>query len=234
MIYGVVLAGGIGSRMGGDKPKQFYIVGGKPVIIHTVEKFITVNDFEKVLVLCPEDWVEYTVGLIAKYIPNREKIIVLKGGDTRNETLMNAIKYIDKEGNLDDNTVIVTHDAVRPFVTHRILNENIKAMEVCDACDTVVPATDTIVEALDNEIISNIPDRKFLYQGQTPQTFKALKLKKLYDSLTAEEKDVLTDAAKIFVIKGQQVQLVPGETYNIKITYPYDITVAEALIKTGV
>lgn len=233
MIYGVILAGGIGSRMGSiEKPKQFLSIGEKPVIIHTVEKFRLIKDFDEVLVLCPDDWTEYTDELIEKYIPNRTSIKVLSGGPTRNETLMNAIRYIESKGCLDDETVIVTHDAVRPFVTLRILQENIRAMEQCDACDTVIPATDTIVESLNHEDISTIPDRKFLYQGQTPQTFKAKKLKYLYENLTEEEKDVLTDAAKIFVIKGESVKLIRGETFNIKITYPYDLTVAEALIKT--
>ena len=233
MIYGVILAGGIGSRMGSiEKPKQFLSIGEKPVIIHTVEKFRLIKDFDEVLVLCPDDWTEYTDELIEKHIPDRSSIKVLSGGPTRNETLMNAIRYIESKGCLDDETVIVTHDAVRPFVSLRILQENIRAMEQCDACDTVIPATDTIVESLNHGDISTIPDRKFLYQGQTPQTFKAKKLKYLYENLTEEEKNILTDAAKIFVIKGESVKLIRGETFNIKITYPYDLTVAEALIKT--
>ena len=141
------------------------------------------------------------------------------------------IKYIENEGNLDENTVIVTHDSVRPFVTHRILEDNVKAALKFGACDTVVAATDTIVESLDNNIISQIPDRSKMYQGQTPQSFKAAKLKELYYSLTDAEKDILTDAAKIFVTKGEPVQLVEGEVFNIKITYPYDLRVAEALLK---
>lgn len=235
MVYGVILAGGIGSRMNcSEKPKQFLNVGGKPIIIHTIEKFILIKNFEKILVLCPEDWVEYTDEMIGKYIPRRDDVIVLAGGKTRNETVMNAVGYIEKNHALAEDTVIVTHDAVRPFVTTRILKDNIKAMEKCDACDTVIPATDTIVESTDGAFISQIPNRKFLYQGQTPQTFKAKKLKKLYGELSESEKDILTDAAKIFTIKGEKVCLVNGETYNIKITYPYDLTVAESLIKNDI
>lgn len=231
MVYGVILAGGVGKRMGSsEKPKQFLNIGGRPIIIHTIEKFALINDFEEVLVVCPKEWMEYTNELISKYIPLREHIVVLQGGETRNETLMNSIKYIEKKGKLDDNTIIVTHDAVRPFVTRRIIKDNIAAMKEYDACDTVIPATDTIVESMDNDNISQIPDRKFLYQGQTPQTFKALKLRNLYNELSNEEKEILTDAAKIFVIKGNSVHLINGETFNIKITYPYDLTVAEALI----
>lgn len=235
MIYGVILAGGVGRRMGGgEKPKQFLNIGGRPVIIHTLEKFVLVNEFEKILVLCPEEWMEYTNELIGKYIPERDKIMVLSGGESRNETLMNAIRHIEAEGKLDKDTVIVTHDAVRPFVTGRIIRDNIEAMKEHDACDTVMPATDTIVESLNGESISAIPERKYLYQGQTPQTFKAAKLKEMYDGLSEAEKEILTDAAKIFVMKGQSVQLVRGETFNVKITYPYDLTVAEALIANNI
>lgn len=232
MTYGVILAGGIGSRMGGDKPKQYLTVKDKPIIIYTIEKFLVVPEFEKVIVLCPSQWVEHTKNLIEKHIaPAKDRVEVIEGGSTRNETIMNAIKLIESEGNLNDDTIIVTHDSVRPFVTHRIIEENIKAAEEFGACDTVVPATDTIVEAMDNKTISNIPDRSKMYQGQTPQSFKALKLKNMYESLTDEEKDILTDAAKIFVIKGEKVALVQGETYNMKITYPYDLRVAKSLLE---
>ena len=197
-----------------------------------VEELKIDPEFEKVIVLCPSQWVEHTKNLIEKHIaPAKDKVAVIQGGTTRNETIMNAIKFIDGEGNLNDDTIIVTHDSVRPFVTHRIIEENIKAAEEFGACDTVVPATDTIVEAVDNATISNIPDRSKMYQGQTPQSFKALKLKNMYESLTDEEKNILTDAAKIFVIKGEKVALVQGETYNMKITYPYDLRVAKSLLE---
>lgn len=232
MVYGVVLAGGIGSRMGGDKPKQYLTVKDKPIIVYTIEKFFAVPEFEKIIVLCPNQWVEHTKNLIEKHIaPAGSRIAVIEGGETRNETIMNAIDFIDSEGNLNDDTIIVTHDSVRPFVSHRIIMENIEAARNYGACDTVVAATDTIVESLDGEIISSVPDRSKMYQGQTPQSFKALKLKNMYNSLTEDEKAILTDASKIFVIKGEKVALVQGETYNMKITYPYDLRVAKSLLE---
>ena len=79
-------------------------------------------------------------------------------------------------------------------------------------------------------MISQIPDRSKYYQGQTPQSFRAKKFKELYNSLSEEEKQILTDAAKVFVIKGEKVTLVQGETFNIKVTYPYDLQVAETLL----
>ena len=230
-VYGVVLAGGKGTRMGNvEKPKQFMEVGGKPIIIHTIEKFVVCQEFDKVLVLSPKQWINHTQDLIKKFIPNCDNVVVLEGGTTRNETIMNSIKYIDEQGCLDDETIIVTHDSVRPFVTHRILEENVKYAKEFGACDTVIPATDTIVESMNNQFITEIPDRSKMYQGQTPQTFKAKMLRELYNSLTEDEKTVLTDACKILVLKEKKIHLVDGEVFNIKITYPYDLRVAESLL----
>ncbi|MCI8753158.1 MAG: D-ribitol-5-phosphate cytidylyltransferase, partial [Lachnospiraceae bacterium] len=139
MVFGVILAGGTGSRMGNaSKPKQYLMLGGKPVIIHTVEKFFIHNTFEKIIVLCPKQWVEDTKDLVKKYIPGSQgHVVVLEGGMTRNETIMNSITYIEKNYGLDDSTIIVTHDSVRPFLTYRIIEENIKYGLEYGAVDTV-------------------------------------------------------------------------------------------------
>ncbi|MBQ8502794.1 MAG: 2-C-methyl-D-erythritol 4-phosphate cytidylyltransferase [Clostridia bacterium] len=232
MIYAVIAAGGIGSRMGNlEKPKQYLTLKNKPIIAHTVEKFYVNSYFEKIIILCPDQWVSHTKSILKKHLPENDRVVVLQGGSTRNETIMNAIKYIEETDGLDDDTIIVTHDAVRPFVTARIIEENIEAALKYGATDTVVPATDTIVESQNKTTISNIPDRSKLYQGQTPQAFKAKLLKDLYYSLTEEEKDILTDACKIFSMKGYDVHLIEGEVHNIKITYPYDLRVAMALLE---
>lgn len=233
MVFGVILAGGIGSRMGNvEKPKQFLKIGNKPIIIHTIEKFFVHDSFEKLIVLCPKQWMEHTKNLIKKYLgSDASQVVVLEGGTTRNETIMNSIKYVEENYGLDDDTLLVTHDSVRPFLTYRIIEENIRYGMKYGAVDTVISATDTIVSSEDGESITSVPDRKQMYQGQTPQTFNAKKLKELYYSLTEEEKEILTDASKIFVIKGEPVHLVYGEVFNIKITYPYDLRVAEALLQ---
>lgn len=231
MNFGVILAGGIGLRMGNmEKPKQYIELGDKPIIIHTIEKFFVFPDFEKVIVLCPQQWISHTQNMIRKFLPQTDRIAVIPGGETRNETIMNAVSYIEANYGLDEDTIIVTHDAVRPFVTHRIIQENIDAAKKYGACDTVIPATDTIVESKDGMVISQIPDRAIMYQGQTPQTFKAKMLRDYYESLTKEEKDILTDAAKICIMKGHEVKIVRGEVFNIKITYPYDLDIARALL----
>ena len=230
-IYGVILAGGQGTRMGNaDKPKQFLTVGEKPVIIHTIEKFIINSHFFEIVVLVPKSWLAYTKDIIRKYIRQHEKIVVVEGGTTRNETIMNAIQYIEDCGRLTEDTIIVTHDSVRPFVTYRIIEENIKFARNFGACDTVIPASDTIVESRDGSFISNIPEREKMFQGQTPQSFKAKHLRKIYQSLTDAERAILTDACKIYVLKNEPVYLVEGEVSNIKITYPHDLRVAEAIL----
>jgi 2-C-methyl-D-erythritol 4-phosphate cytidylyltransferase len=232
MIFAAILAGGIGNRMGNvEKPKQYLLLGNKPIIVHTIEKFFINDKFEKIIVLCPKPWIKHTRDLVDKYVGETDRIAVIEGGSVRNETIMNAVKFIEENYEIDGESVIVTHDSVRPFLTHRIIEENIEFAGKYGACDTVVPATDTIVESADGKLISSIPNRECMFQGQTPQSFKILKLKELYNSLTDEEKEVLTDAAKIFVIKGENVCLVEGEVNNIKITYPYDLKVANGMLK---
>ena len=187
MVFGVLLAGGVGSRMGNiEKPKQYLNIADRPIIIHTIEKFFVNETFEKIIVLCPEQWISHTKNLVKKYIGQTPRIAVIAGGETRNETIMNAICHIEGEYEVDDETIIVTHDSVRPFVTHRIIEENIEYARKYGACDTAVPSTDTIVESEDGNIISVVPDRSKMYQGQTPQTFRLKKLKELYESLSAE------------------------------------------------
>lgn len=121
MVFGVILAGGIGSRMGNaEKPKQYIKIGDKPIIIHTIEKFYVHDAFEKLIVLCPKQWVEHTRNLVRQYMGDTDRVVVLEGGETRNETIMNSIRYIEEGYGLDDDTLLVTHDSVRPFLTHRI------------------------------------------------------------------------------------------------------------------
>lgn len=232
MIFAAILAGGTGIRMGNvDKPKQFLFLGNKPIIIHTIEKFYINPNFNKIIVLCPKQWINYTKDLINKYIKDNQNIIVIEAGNVRNETIMKAINYIESNFSINSEDIIVTHDSVRPFVTHRIIEDNINAVIKYGACDTIIPASDTIVQSLNGQFVSDIPNRINMYQGQTPQSFKILKLKELYNKLSNNEKSILTDAAKIFIMNNEDVFLVNGEVTNIKITYPYDLKVANSILK---
>ena len=232
MIFAAILAGGIGSRMGGtDTPKQFLDLGDKPVIIHTIEKFVINRNIDKIIVLTPQNFINHTNHLISEYIGDNEEIIVIEGGETRNDTLLNSINYIDENFGIDDESIILTHDSVRPFVTHRIIEDNIEAAKRYGACDTVIPATDTIVESVNATTIESIPVRDYYYQGQTPQSFNIKKLFNLINSLTEDESNILTDACKIFTLKDEDVYLVEGEVTNIKITYPYDLKLANTILE---
>lgn len=229
-IYGAILAGGSGTRMkSANLPKQFLEIGGKPVIIHTLEKFLLNDKFEDILVLVPEKWLDYTKEIITKYIGDNKKIKLVCGGVTRNDTIMNGIDFIKSEHGVNNDDIIITHDSVRPFITNKIIEDNISAAIEAGACDTVICATDTIVHSLDNEFIEDIPNRNLMYQGQTPQSFNIKLLEDTYNSLTLEEKDILTDACKIFVTKNLPVKLVEGSEFNIKLTTPYDLIVADAI-----
>lgn len=234
MIFAAILAGGVGSRMGNsDVPKQFLNLGDKPILIHTIEKFIINSKFDKILVLTPNNFINSTIDLIKNIEGETDKIVVLEGGETRTDTIRNAINYIKSNFPIDDDSVIVTHDSVRPFVSHRIIEDNIKMASEYGACDTVIPATDTIVESVDGDTISSIPLRDHYYQGQTPQSFKINKLDSLYNNLSKDEIESLTDAAKIFTLNNEDVFLVEGDVTNIKITYPYDLKLANTILKGG-
>ena len=231
MIYGEILAGGSGTRMGNtEMPKQFLMLGDRPIIIHTIEQFLINQSFSKIIVCCPKEWVSYTEDLLEKFNIDTNRVDIAVGGSTRNETIMNGCKLIEEKYGLTDKDIIVTHDAVRPFVNQRILDDNIKLAKKYAAIDTVVSATDTIVYSKDGKIISDIPNRKECFQGQTPQTFNIKKLIALFNSLTVKEKEILTDGCKIFSLKGESVGLVDGEVYNIKLTTLYDIKIANAIL----
>ncbi|MCD8918364.1 D-ribitol-5-phosphate cytidylyltransferase [Staphylococcus gallinarum] len=234
MIYAGILAGGIGSRMGNvPLPKQFLDLDGKPILVHTVEKFLLTNEFDKIYIATPQKWISHTKDTLKKHKIDDDRITIIQGGADRNETIMNIIAAIEAESGVNETDVIVTHDAVRPFLTRRIIKENIDQVIQHGAVDTVIPATDTIITSADGESIQSIPVRNEMYQGQTPQSFNINLLRSNYNKLSAEDKQILTDACKILVVSNEHVQLVNGELYNIKITTPYDLKVANSIIKGG-
>lgn len=235
VIYAEILAGGKGTRMGNvNMPKQFLSLNSKPIIIHTIEKFMLNDRFDKIFILSPKEWINHTKDIIKKYIGQDNRIMVIEGGKDRNETIMNGIRYIEEEFGLQDNDIVVTHDSVRPFLTHRIIEENIDAALKYGAVDTVIEAIDTIIQSEDHDVISNIPVRDTMFQGQTPQSFNIKMLKDHYNSLSEEQKEILTDACKICALKGEQVKLVRGEVFNIKVTTPFDLKVANAILQEGI
>ena len=232
MIFGPILAGGVGSRMNiADRPKQFLQLGDKPIMVHTLEKFLLCSRLDRVYVGVHPNWLLHMQDLLDKYVPDQKDMVTLvPGGGDRNNTIMNIASQIEKDFGESDDHIIVTHDSVRPFVTMRIIEENIDAALQYGAVDTVIEATDTIVVSEDAKIITEIPNRKKMFQGQTPQSFNLKLLKELYNDLTDEEKGILTDACKICVVRNKPVHLVRGEVSNLKITTISDYKIAQAMI----
>lgn len=232
MIFAAILAGGIGSRMNiADMPKQFLDLKGKPIVIHTLEKFLLSDKVDEIYIGVHPSWLLHMQDLIKEHVKVRQDHIhVVAGGADRNITIMNVIEKIEEQFGGNEEHYIITHDSVRPFVTSRIIEDNIAAVKRYRACDTATGAIDTIVTSLDGKTISEIPERRFLYQGQTPQSFHMSTLRKLYYDLTDEEKEVLTDACKIFVVRGVPVHIVEGEVSNLKITTVSDYKIAQAMV----
>lgn len=222
MNYGVILAAGSGSRMGSTLPKQFLELDGVPILVQSVRRFVSCPQIDRIVIAVPAAYTDYSRDLLLRFFPSNDFLLV-NGGKTRSETLCLLTDFIFRNLPVDDSTILVTHDAVRPFVTEKIIEENIAAARRCGACNTVVPAVDTILISRDGEYITEVPERRFLYHAQTPQSFSAVRLKELLDGMSEEQLAKLTDGCSVFVLNHCPVQLVAGSPENIKITYPSDL-----------
>ncbi len=230
MTVAAILAGGSGTRMGTSVPKQFLEIEGIPVIIRSIKAFVNNPNTDICVVSVGKDYIDLTERLIADFFGDTENIYVIEGGKTRGDTLKGVLGFL-KERNILENTVILTHDAVRPFITDRIINENIEAAGKYGACNTCVPAVDTVILSEDGEFISSVPARSGVYHAQTPQSFNALRLYELISKTPEDVFDTLTDGCSVFTLHGERVYIVRGESYNIKITYPDDIARAKGIIE---
>lgn len=231
MIFAGIVAGGTGTRMGADIPKQFLKIGEKPIIIHTISRFLENKNIEKIYLGVHPDWIEYTNKILSEYNLDNSRISIIKGGTDRNSTVFNIIDLIVNEYNINDSDIILTHDGVRPFVTQKVINNNIDAALKYGACGTYIPAVDTIIRSQDGNIVSEVPPRPEMFQAQTPQSFNILKLKNTYKSLTEVEKEKLTDTCSVFTIKGLPIHIVEGDVLNIKITTAHDLKIADLIAK---
>ena len=203
MVVAAVLAGGSGTRMGTSVPKQFLETGGIPVIIRSIKAFLNVSAVDCCIVSTSEEYIDFTEKLIAQHINTDKAIFVIKGGKTRSDTLLNVLNFMKNRGILEGSTVL-THDAVRPFINDRIILENIEAAQKYGACNTCIPAVDTMLISNDGEFISSVPQEDF---------------------------NLLTDGCSVFTYHSEKVYMVRGENYNIKITFPEDLIRAEGIIK---
>ncbi|MEG0571320.1 MAG: IspD/TarI family cytidylyltransferase [Oscillospiraceae bacterium] len=233
MVIAGIVAGGTGSRMGDTQlPKQFLQVNGLPIIVHTINKFIANSNIDNVVVGINPFYKQLMCELIITHFANNERIFVTDGGENRTDTVNNIVKFSLENFNLTPESVFVTHDAVRPFVTQSIISQNILAAQKYGACTTAVSATDTIIQSHDKQTISQIPKRSELYMAQTPQSFLLGEYQEVYDSLTPLQKQTATDTCTLFSCCKKTVHIVEGDVTNIKITYPLDLEFASILDKS--
>ena len=224
-----MLAGGIGSRMELDKPKQFEIVGDKAILAHSIGKFLEVEEIDKIIVSSPKDYIGKTEDLIREYFNNNSRIVVIEGGKTRNGTILNSIDYV--KSNYDDGDhILITHDASRIFVSPNLIKMSITELDNHDAASPVIPAVDVIFESKEEGKLTDIPLRKNLFHLQTPQSFKINKFLEIYQDLTEEEIAKLDEAMMLFFLRDGNISLFKGESSNFKITRKIDLKIAEAYL----
>ncbi|MFJ7825284.1 2-C-methyl-D-erythritol 4-phosphate cytidylyltransferase [Psychrobacillus sp. NPDC096623] len=234
MNFALILAGGTGQRMGNVQvPKQFLLLNNKAILLHTLEKFYLLKEeFEKIIIAAHPSWFAYTRDLIEKnFAPDAEVFEVITGGGTRHDTVKRGLSFLQNNFELTSNDIILTHDAVRPFISYKIIKENIEKTLQFSAVDTVISSIDTIVYSEDGEQISEIPERSKYYHGQTPQSFKIQELIDIYNNVSEKNLDNTTDVAKLYRLLNKTVYLVKGEQLNFKITTPFDLTIARALLE---
>lgn len=232
MIYAAILAGGKGTRMGSDLPKQFLEINGVPIAVHTVRVFLKCGIVDSIALCVPRDYMEYTRNVLSRYSDTCGKVSVIEGGADRTGSLENACRFFrsGKETSPDD--VIITHDCVRPFVTDEIIFSSVNEAMLHGGATAAIPCVDTVCFSSDGKVIESVPDRSKLYSVQTPQTFLLEDFCEILYSLSAEEKSRVTDASAVFRMRGRTVALSKGSPSNIKITHPGDIPVAEKLAES--
>ncbi len=232
MIIAAIVAGGSGSRMGGGLPKQFMELEGVPVIVRTVRAFLMHSSVDAAVIGINPSFYDYAKALPGLNDPSG-RIHITKGGADRNSTIENIISYSLSELNCSDRDIVLSHDAVRPFVSLRMISDSIDAMESCEICTTAIPESDTVAAADDNMNVYDFPERSRLYRVQTPQTFRIGTFRAVWSSLTAGEKARATDVCSLYRQKGYCVKLIKGELTNIKLTYPEDVYFAQSILRSS-
>lgn len=232
MNIALILAAGSGSRMGNtDKPKQFLPIYGKPLMVHTIEAFEINDEVDAIVISTNEEYIDDVKVMCKQYDLSKVKAVVA-GGSTRQISVYNGLQGVKSIGAKGDDIVII-HDSARPLISQKIISENIKVCKQFGAVDTVIKASDTIVHSVDGEKISDIPPRKELYQGQTPQTFKLSIIMSAHEAVQNQTIPNVTDDTKLVLLQGIDVHLVEGDKLNFKITTFDDLMMLKALLKIG-
>lgn len=234
MIVGGILAGGLGTRMAdGGLPKQFLMLGDMPVIIRTIKKFMRISEIEHIIIAINKDWKEYCEDLLKEYQIYSQNIHVIYGGETRFDSLLclaDACKTLGKDEN---DIILINHDCARPFVSERILKDNLKMIQRYDMVTTSVPTIDTVLLSEDGICSKEVPERSTVFLDQGPQTLRVDQFLAIVDMLTPKEKEKYMEAGRLYLDKGYRMGIVKGERENFKITTKFDLSLAELILKQG-
>jgi ribitol-5-phosphate 2-dehydrogenase (NADP+) / D-ribitol-5-phosphate cytidylyltransferase len=225
----VILSGGHGTRFGTSVPKQYTKLAGKMVIEHTLSIFQSHPLIDEVCIVAHKDYIK----LIEKSVLHNlySKVMkILIGGDKRYESSLVAIQAYNQK--YPDDTKILFHDSVRPFVDHDTISRCITALDQYDAVDVAIGCSDTIIE-VDRNVIIDIPNRNRLRSGQTPQAFKLSTIKSAYDLALVDPNFKTTDDCGVIkkYLPSEPIFVVEGSNTNIKITYKEDIYIADRLFQ---
>ncbi len=228
MNIAIVFAGGTGQRMKlSGKPKQFLELYGKPIIIYTLEVFEKNPQIDAVVIPCVSGWESYLEDLLVKFDIKKVKKVLTGGKDTQ-ESKMNALNYLKTFCKDDD--IILLHDAVRPLVTQKMIDDNIESVKQFGNAVTAVPFTETGIVSEDKEFTEKTIVRNTLYIAKAPQSFY---FKDVYAAHLAGETmpyTITIDTCSLMTELGIKLHLVPCETTNIKITTSEDYFLFRALI----
>ena len=217
----IIVAGGKGMRMGSDIPKQFIPIGGRPILMRTIEAFCSLKDMQIVVVLPPSQQ-GYWKLLCEEYLFSVSHIIA-DGGETRFHSVKNGLEKLS-----DEVALVGVHDGVRPFVSKATIEACYAKAEKTGAAIPVTSVVETLRQ-LDERTSHTVSREKFILV-QTPQVFRT---RWIQDAYHQEYRTTFTDDASVVEAMGHDISLVPGNRGNIKITTPFDMSVAEALLDGG-
>ena len=223
MNIAIIFAGGTGKRMGSSIPKQFLNVYGKPIIIHTLEKFQYHKEIDKIYVACKEDLIEYLEMLVEKYnITKIPKGGIVPGGATGQDSIYNALCAARKEN--PDDSIVLIHDGVRPVITEDVISLNIKSVKEYGSAITSTSAYETPIISYDGTSIADLPKRKFVHTAQAPQSFRLGDVLKVHEKVRKENPDYtdIVDTCTLMRTNGYDVRIIEGNRGNIKVTTPED------------
>lgn len=233
MNYAGILAGGIGSRMESKVPKQFLKIADVPILVRTVNAFSENKNIDKIILAMNPQWMDYCLDMLKSYGIESDKIIIITGGATRFLSMVNIVDSAieDLGGSPSENDYLCIHDCARPFVSSKIISDNIKKAAEYDMVTTSVPTIDTVLISEDGKESTRVPERSTIFCDQGPQTFNIKQFKEIQNNLTQEETDSYMEAGRMYLEKGYRVGIVEGDRMNFKITTEFDMVLAELLLK---